>query len=121
MVGAEIYENLMATSELKLKNTCGGEQPAAQRELHAPDGAAVVAGEVLPKLNVLKVPWPGLVRLDPLETGGGRLGAILVSGVYILDQNPYYPSHANIFFHLREIIPRCIVDSSFHTFCMRFF
>jgi len=61
--------------------TSGGQQAATQRELHTPDRAAVVARQVLAKLNVLKVPRPRLVGLDPLEAGGGPgpLGAVLAA------------------------------------------
>jgi hypothetical protein len=37
----------------------------------------VVAGEVLAKLDVLKVPGSGLVRLDAFEAGRGRFSAVL--------------------------------------------
>ena len=45
----------------------GGEQLAAVRELHAPDGAEVRRLELLRELDVLKVEGARLVRLDPLE------------------------------------------------------
>ncbi len=57
--------------------TCGGEKAATQGELHAPDGPAMVTGEVLAKLDVLKVPGSGLVRLDAFEAGRGRFSAVL--------------------------------------------
>ena len=45
----------------------GGEQLAAVRELHAPDGAEVRRLQLLRELDVLKVEGARLVRLDPLE------------------------------------------------------
>ena len=76
--GNMLYKNL---SSVELFFTCGGEQAAAQRELHAPDGATVVAGQILPKLDILKVPGSGLVRLDALEAGGGGRGSVLAGNL----------------------------------------
>ena len=45
----------------------GGEQLAAVRELHAPDGAEVRRLQLLRELDVLEVEGARLVRLDPLE------------------------------------------------------
>ena len=45
----------------------GGEQLAAVREPHAPDGAEVRRLQLLRELDVLEVEGARLVRLDPLE------------------------------------------------------